>query len=369
MAASKTTITGPVYLADCSKPQDAVISFELSSWDQEVGEALFVSGPYTAALDVNGDFTSDIWTTAAGENAVVYRVYVSYLSDLGLYKREFLGTIGLSGVGPYKLADLAFITEWDPNSFDVLATVAADRLAVETLSVSVTASEAKAKQWAEEAEDVEVETGQFSALHHSAKAAAEVVLAQAQVTLAAAQVALADAARVAAELAETNAETAETNAAASAASINATLLNDYYTQTVLDAALLLKADLAAPSFTGQVDLVDAYITGRVQQDIIAASPGPSVVLDFDLGNIFEMTLDQNVSFSNPDGIILTPGQWVMVILRQDGTGSRLASWGSKWLFPGGTAPTLSTGANAIDIIAGQAISSTEILCNSVLEFA
>jgi len=106
-----------------------------------------------------------------------------------------------------------------------------------------------ATEWANKAEDSLVSTAaggdgadDYSALHHSAKANAQRVLAetavtdaqaevvnaqaevanaQAEVVNAQAQVTLAQTAKTAAELAQTNAETAETNAAASAASIAA----------------------------------------------------------------------------------------------------------------------------------------------------
>jgi len=39
-----------------------------------------------------------------------------------------------------------------------------------------------------------------------------------------------------------------------------------------------------------------------------------------------------------------------LVLKQDGTGSRLATWPAAVLWPDGTAPTLSTGANDIDIV-------------------
>lgn len=131
MAVSKTTITGPVYLPNCDKPNDARIVFELSSWDREENEALIVSGPYVGYLDVNGDFSVELFSSNEGENDVVYRVSVSYIDQLGIYKREFLGTIGLSGDGPFKMADLEFITEWQPNSFDVIAQVASYKVQVE----------------------------------------------------------------------------------------------------------------------------------------------------------------------------------------------------------------------------------------------
>ena len=41
---------------------------------------------------------------------------------------------------------------------------------------------------------------------------------------------------------------------------------------------------------------------------------------------------------------------ILLMLVQDGTGSRTATWPATVKWPGGTAPTLTTAANAIDII-------------------
>jgi len=41
----------------------------------------------------------------------------------------------------------------------------------------------------------------------------------------------------------------------------------------------------------------------------------------------------------------------MFKLIQDATGSRTVTWPAAVLWPGGTAPTLSTGANAVDLVA------------------
>ena len=51
----------------------------------------------------------------------------------------------------------------------------AAQAAAETAETNAAASEAKAEDWAEEAEDVEVETGKYSALHWAAKSAAETI--------------------------------------------------------------------------------------------------------------------------------------------------------------------------------------------------
>ena len=44
------------------------------------------------------------------------------------------------------------------------------------------------------------------------------------------------------------------------------------------------------------------------------------------------------------------GQSGSIIISQDSTGGRTVAWGSNWDFIGGTAPTITTTANAIDRI-------------------
>ena len=58
-----------------------------------------------------------------------------------------------------------------------------------------------------------------------------------------------------------------------------------------------------------------------------------------------------------------PGQKGIFYLTQDGTGGRtITTWGSQYKFPGGTKPTLSTAANAVDVISYAVKSATEIHC-------
>ena len=53
--------------------------------------------------------------------------------------------------------------------------------------------------------------------------------------------------------------------------------------------------------------------------------------------------NRTIAFSN-----VTVGQWLVINPIQDATGSRTATWPSGINWPGGTAPTLTATANAID---------------------
>ena len=90
-------------------------------------------------------------------------------------------------------------------------------------------------------------------------------------------------------------------------------------------------------------------------------------LDFRTANNFSMTLTGNVTLANPS--IISAGQSGVLFITQDGTGGRTAAFGSYWDFSDGTAPTLSTGANAVDMIAWIARSSTKISAQFVGNFS
>ena len=84
--------------------------------------------------------------------------------------------------------------------------------------------------------------------------------------------------------------------------------------------------------------------------ISVASGDTTKQLDFATANNFALTLANTSSctLSNPSN--LTAGQSGSIFVVQDSTGSRLLSFGSQWDFAGGTAPTLSTAASAVDRI-------------------
>lgn len=69
--------------------------------------------------------------------------------------------------------------------------------------------------------------------------------------------------------------------------------------------------------------------------------------DLSLGNITTLNLTSNITMAAPTNI--APGAYALIV-NQDATGSRLVTWNAIYDWPGGTAPTLSTAANAKDII-------------------
>ena len=84
--------------------------------------------------------------------------------------------------------------------------------------------------------------------------------------------------------------------------------------------------------------------------ISVASGDTTKTLDFDAANNFALTLANTASCTLADPSNLTAGQSGSIFVVQDATGGRLLTYGSAWDFAGGTVPTLSTAASAVDRI-------------------
>ena len=102
-------------------------------------------------------------------------------------------------------------------------------------------------------------------------------------------------------------------------------------------------------------------------EVITVSYASTITLDFRTANNFTVTLTGNTTFANPSN--LAAGQSGILFIIQDGTGGRTAAFGSYWDFSDGTAPTLSTGVNAVDMIAWVARSANKISAQFVGNFS
>ena len=128
----------------------------------------------------------------------------------------------------------------------------------------------------------------------------------------------------------------------------------------LHASSFLRAD-AADSGTGLLTLSGGLaLSGKVGAAITAASDGSTITLDLGANTHQSVTLGGNRTFAAPSN--QTVGQSGSIFITQDGTGSRTASFNSAFKFVGGTAPTLSTAANAVDRIDYVIKSSNVIHC-------
>jgi hypothetical protein len=99
-------------------------------------------------------------------------------------------------------------------------------------------------------------------------------------------------------------------------------------------------------------------TGAKRGAVVPLTDGANIATDLALGNNFSVTLAGNRTLDNPTNVVV--GQSGVIKITQDATGSRTLAYGSNWDFAGGTVPTLTTTANAVDILAYYVDSSTNI---------
>ena len=74
----------------------------------------------------------------------------------------------------------------------------------------------------------------------------------------------------------------------------------------------------------------------------------TTTIDWKLGNYYEFTFgagNETLAFTAPSG----SGKFTLIII-QDSTGGRTITWPSNVKWEGGSAPTLSTAANAVDMV-------------------
>ena len=116
---------------------------------------------------------------------------------------------------------------------------------------------------------------------------------------------------------------------------------------------------SAKTFTNAVTFTSAVtFTGPGIAPVVSLTDAASVAVNMALGNNFALTLAGNRTLGAPAGV--TPGQSGHIYLVQDGTGSRTLAFANAYVFISGTAPTLSTGANAVDLLVYNAQTTTAI---------
>lgn len=115
-----------------------------------------------------------------------------------------------------------------------------------------------------------------------------------------------------------------------------------------------KLPLAGGTMTGDIDMADHQLIRPIIKDYALKRTAPAIIagiltLDFTLGNIFEVTLNANITsivINNwpPTGEL---GKMTL-LLKQDGVGGRtVVLSGYRW--PGGAVPIMTTTANKTDI--------------------
>ena len=126
-------------------------------------------------------------------------------------------------------------------------------------------------------------------------------------------------------------------------------------------ARLVKSIVSGSNVVGLGETTSAdQLEGRYAVEIATLTDAATITPDFGANQNFTVTLGGNRTLANPTNIVV--GQTGSIFLVQDGTGSRTLSFGAYYDFAGGTAPTLSTTAAAVDRIDYIVRTATSIHC-------
>ena len=89
-------------------------------------------------------------------------------------------------------------------------------------------------------------------------------------------------------------------------------------------------------------------TSNIERGTGSLVDAPTIEWDLDKDPVGEVTIGGNRTLANPTN--MKDGNTYILTVKQDATGGRTLAFGSDYRWPGGTAPTLTTTANAIDKI-------------------
>lgn len=110
--------------------------------------------------------------------------------------------------------------------------------------------------------------------------------------------------------------------------------------------------VTALTLTGKPGTSAVTANGAAETPFVAATPsGTTVAIDCSLSNTFFTQCGaanlSTITISNP-----SDGQTINWVIKQDGVGSRLATWPAAFKWPAGAVGALSTAANAVDLLVG-----------------
>jgi len=124
--------------------------------------------------------------------------------------------------------------------------------------------------------------------------------------------------------------------------------DDFYVvfQSKAQQSVTLPANITKPTTFGGGVTFNKAMQGNTQ----TASVSGDTTLDFDTFQNFIITLGASINLANPTTDADNGGQTGFIIFIQDGSGNRSVSPASDYITPANAALTLSTAANAVDLV-------------------
>lgn len=106
----------------------------------------------------------------------------------------------------------------------------------------------------------------------------------------------------------------------------------------------------SPGTWTQIASATGTLTQYIAPAVVALTGAASTTVNAALGNDFRLTLTSSAwTIANPSNSV--DGQRIDFQLAQDGTGSRTVAWDTNYNFGAAGAPTLTTTASKVDVVA------------------
>jgi hypothetical protein len=125
----------------------------------------------------------------------------------------------------------------------------------------------------------------------------------------------------------------------------------------IDTAAIGSSVQAFDANTAKTNVAQVYSAGQ-RGEVTSLTYDATVTINFNDSNFFSIVMTGNATLGSPANAVA--GQSGCVFITQDATGSRTLAYDANWSFEGGTAPSLSTGANKVDRLDYVVQSSTSV---------
>ncbi|QDL55295.1 hypothetical protein [Rhodoferax aquaticus] len=112
--------------------------------------------------------------------------------------------------------------------------------------------------------------------------------------------------------------------------------------------LALASGVPSAATSAKTDTTQTY-TAAQRGGVVTLTDGSTITPDFAAANNFTVTLGGNRTLANPTNAVA--GQSGVIRVIQDATGSRTLAYGNAWDWAGGAVQSLTTTANAVDLLA------------------
>ncbi len=123
-----------------------------------------------------------------------------------------------------------------------------------------------------------------------------------------------------------------------------------------------------PEDMARYGLVGHWLKGQ-RGNVVNLDYAASISPVLDDGNIFNIAvMTGDMAIGDPVGMPDHIGQEILIVIRQDASGTRIPSFGPAYMFEYQFNPIYSTNPNAIDAVVGTIVSATEILCSYINDF-